>query len=140
MKKALRLTGALLILAAFTAAAGELIQTTVSIPSGSTNAVKDVTLNYSGSTAAAEIDAIVYYNGGDATGTLSFAAADLGVERSLGEAVTANTLTGGVAYPVRAIVSTGLTNLTWYTANKVRITITQDTTNAADYTVGILTR
>ena len=120
--------------------AGELVSAVVEIPSGSTNAVADITLNRSAGWAAPAIDAIVYSNGGSATGTLSFAAADLGVERSLGEAVTANTLTGGVAYPVRAIVSIGLTNLTWYTANKVRITITQDTTNAADYTVGILTR
>lgn len=137
MKKTI---GLLIIAATLTARSGELISKAIQIPSGATNATEEITLNRSEAWDAVAIDAIIYRNDGGSTGTLTFAAADLDVARSLGDAVTAAPATSGTAYPVRAYTAGGATNLAPYYARTLRISIVQASTNANTYTVGVITR
>lgn len=126
--------------AAFTGRAGELITADVAILSGSTNAVADITLNRSGGWDAPAIDAFIAVNRGGATGAVEFAAADSGAIRAIGGALTVLGGASAVVYPVREFVAGGATNLAPWRARTIRVAVSQDTTNAAVYAIGIITR
>lgn len=135
-----KLTLILSLAAALSASAGELIVGTVTVPSGSTNAAEDITLNLSASAEAPAVDAIVYSASGATTGTLAFAAADIGVARSLGDSATVLPGAGGAVYPVRTQVAAGQTNALPWRLRTLRVTVTQSNTNAAVYTVAVVTQ
>lgn len=126
--------------AALTASAGQLITGTITIPGGSTNTVQDITLNPSASWDAPAIDAFVILNDGDATGTVSFAALDAGVTRAIGTSVTVLSGASATAYPIREYIAGGKTNLAPWRTRSIRAYVSHDLTNAATYTIGVITQ
>lgn len=132
---------ALLVMAALTMKA-ELITGTVAVPSGTNTATTVVTLNRSASWRTYAIDAFVINSAAPVatTGTVSIAAADIGVVRSLATAFTVAPASTSTVYPIRTYSGAGYTNTVPYLAHTFRVSITQNTTNAAVYTFGVITQ
>jgi len=136
------LTASLALAAALVAAAnaGVLVTADIAVASGSTNATADITLNRDGSWTAPAIDAVIVSNGGGSVGRVDIAAADLGVERSLGTSGNVAAGAGATVYPVRQwTVGAETNNASLYRARTLRLAVYQNNTNAATYTVGVLT-
>jgi hypothetical protein len=133
----------LLLLAGIYACAGTLIEGSVTVAAGETNAYGDITLNLSASREAPEIDRLSVANAsGGGTGTVSFVALDAGVSVSVASTNSVAPGASAVIWPKRQYTVGSTTNAERYAARTLRVNVAQSVTNSADtvYNIGALVR